>query len=145
MDEELHQHLSRTHVFHEPGGADDRRGQVCFVLSRGLFDYNPGGFGYLLTEWGGELITMSGGGSSVRPRLREIGAPSIVVVALDLSHRWRVHASYPSLEKLFIGKRLGLEDAGSDVHYRAAVTGESILDIWQPGDPEYDRHSGLPR
>lgn len=143
IDEELRNVLMNGNVFAEHD-AHNRKDQVCLVLSRRPFDH-ASNFGYLLTEWGGELITMSGGGAAVRPQLRRLGSPAIVVAGIDLSPGWRTHAVYPSLHKLFVGRLLHLEDLGADVFYRDAIPPANIVAIWRPGHPEYDRHVELPK
>lgn len=50
---------------------------------------------------------------------------------------------FPSLHKAFVGRLLNLEDQGASVHYRSAVPSDQVVAIWQPGDPEYDRHVDL--
>jgi len=50
----------------------------------------------------------------------------------------------PSLPKVFVGKRLDLEDAFGELHVTVNIRGEHILGIWHPGDPDYDRHLSLP-
>ena len=144
IDQSLHDSLADGNLYAE----NDFRGrdaQVCLVLSRRPFDREPRGFRSLLAEWGGELITMARGGSQFREQLRKIGVPSVVVVSVDMSVSHRVHASYPPLHKLFVGRLLELDDLGADVHYRQPVEAGQVLDVWQPGHPEYDRHPALPK
>lgn len=141
---ELRDLLSTANVFHEKD-PHNRVDQVCLILSRRTFDHSSHGADPLMSEWGGELITMSGGGAALRPSLRELGKPTIVVAAIDLSESWKRHATYPSLHKVFVGRLLDLGDLGADVFYRKPVLPEQIIDIWQPGHPEYERHKDLPR
>jgi hypothetical protein len=84
--------------------ADNREGQICLVLSRKPFDCRPRGFHYLLSEWGGELITMSKGGANVRSLLQQLGTPSIVVAEVNLGKDTHEHNVYPSLQHTFVGR-----------------------------------------
>ena len=144
IDDELRERLVDANVFAERDSSG-RENQVCAVLSRESFNRQHRGFGYLLNEWGGELIGMSSGGAGLRPQLRTLGRPAIVVAALDLAQSWKTHYCAPSLHKAFVGGLLELEDQGATVHYRADVGPERVVDIGQPGHPEYDRHVALPR
>ena len=83
IDQPLHDALVMGNVFADRD-ADNREGQICLVLSRKPFDCRPRGFHYLLSEWGGELITMSKGGANVRSLLQQLGTPSIVVAEVNL-------------------------------------------------------------
>lgn len=61
----------------------------------------------------------------------------------DLSEGWRVYLSSPGTLKSVTGKMLGFDDYGEEIFYRAGISGVDIIDIWQPGHPEYDVHTGL--
>jgi hypothetical protein len=102
-----------------------RENQVCFISSRRLFEQAPGACIRFLSMWGGEGIYMSNGGGALRPLLRTLGRPAIVVVDLDPKVQCRT-------------------DGGLDVFYPAPVPPERIVDLWQPGHQEYDVHSELP-
>lgn len=120
-------------------------GQVCLILSRQIFDGSPRGCAPLLSIWGGEAIYFPLE-ERHRQRLRSLGRPSIVVAALDFSvEPADRHKCYPSLANCMVGIRLGFNDLGSDVFYRAPVPQENIEAIWHPGDAAYDRHRQLPR
>ncbi len=144
LDDELRRLLLTSNVFHE-GDARYRSGQVCLILGRRTFDHSPHGVGPLMSEWGGELITMSRGGAVLRPRLRRLGTPAIVVVRVELSESWRIHSCFPSLHKLFVGRLLELQELGADVFLRRPVPSKDVLDIWQPGHPDFDLHPHIPR
>lgn len=122
------------------------RDQVCLVFSRGVFEHDAPGVDPLLSIWGGEAIYFplekAHGG-----RLRSMGKPSIVVAGLDLSSPAPLgnHRSSPSLGCCLVAQRLGFENRGSDVFYRGPIAPTNIVTIWQPGDPNYDRHTQLPR
>ena len=116
-----------------------RERQICFVLGRTTFDDDPWGCEPLLTYWGGEAMR---GGPDDAPLLETIGCPAIVVAQL------RVSAStitFPSLQKVFVGRLLGTERPAADIFYKEAVPAADVVGVWQPGDPEYDRHPALPR
>lgn len=121
---------------------EGRAGQICFVIGRTAFDEDAGGCDPLLRYWGGEAIR---GGPGEVPALATVGAPSIVVAKLNLTRRYNDPYSRPELAKLFVGSLLGLDCRSADVHYPDSVPGRDILAIWQPDDPEYDRHAELPR
>ena len=46
---------------------------------------------------------------------------------------------------VFVGRLLDVEANYADVHYFTEVPPENVVEIWQPGHPEYDRHAELPR
>lgn len=132
--------LLRNTVFRH-GDASNRIGQVCFVLGRSDFDDRPNNVWHYLTEWGGELL--SNGSKEIRPVLRRIGRPAIVVAGVDLS----VHCPsfvHDRVLRSFITAKHG-RAAASGIYYRDSVGSNKIIDIWQPGHAEYDRHSQLPR
>lgn len=117
-----------------------RGAQVCLIISRHQLDEDWTGVEPLLTTWGGEILYFPLRGQH-GARLRSLDSPSLIVAALDIAdERHRVH----SLSRLFVGARLGLYVAG-EIFYRAPVPPEDIVGIYQPGDPEYDRHTHLPR
>jgi hypothetical protein len=130
-----------SHVFAR-GHQAHREGQVCLVLGRQILE-EVHGVSPLLSTWGGEGIYMAA--PELRTRLEQLGRPAIVVTQIDLSSDHRTHLTFPSLSKLFVGAVLDTEGRGADVFYRAAVPPEDVLEIWQPGHPEYDRNEGLPR
>lgn len=141
---EEREELTREQFFAQ-NQKDVRADQVCLVLSRETFGNHADGCNPLLSKWGGEAIYQYN--KPRRGRLETIGRPTIVVALLDLKSPpiWRRHVSYPGLLTSFVGAELGLLDQGADVLYRAAIPPEGIEDIWQPGHPEYDRHTGLVR
>lgn len=119
-----------------------REGQVCFVLGRSTFDDDPAGCYPLLAHWGGEAMR---GGPDDAPLLESIGTSTIVVARIDLTHSWKESTTYPPLAKLFVGKLLNTKGSAADVFYRKKVPPDDVLALWQPGHPEYDRHSEFPR
>jgi hypothetical protein len=120
-----------------------RVGRVCLVLGRSIFDGHGGGLTPSLGGWGGEAMN-GGPGPDEDPILRELGHPSIVAVATDLGVPGDRPYAAPGLAKVFVGRRLGLEDACGEIHVKADIPAEDILAIWHPGDPDYDRHRSLP-
>ncbi len=138
--------LHRAHVF---AVAEDsnRRDQVCLALSKQVMHTRAHGCVPLLSIWGGECIYMSSGQTpSLERRLKTLGKPSIVSALLGFGGADDArHRVFPALHKVFVGARLGLEDVGADVFYRAPVAPERIEAIWQPGSRHYDQFSDLPR
>lgn len=129
--------LGARHVF-ALDAAEHREGQVCLILGRSVLDQETHGCAPLLETWGGEGIYW--GARELEERLREIGRPSIVVAGIDLERAWTYCLARP-----FVGSLSGNEWPGADIFYRAAVLPEDVLEIWQPGVPEYDRHTNLPQ
>jgi hypothetical protein len=134
--------LAARHCF-ATGSQANREGQVCLVLGRTAFDEEPHGCTPLLSTWGGEGIYM--GLSEDRHVVLRLGRPAIVVTAIDLSVSHKVSPSFPSLSKLFAGTLAGTEQRWADVFLRSSIPPTDIMDIWQPGDSNYDRHDELPR
>jgi hypothetical protein len=132
--------LYKSHVFAR--GSEQQRGlrqnEISLYIGRGALD----AFGHpQLSIWGGEAIYMFGPKEEWH-LLESLGCPAIVVAAIALSAEVRVRAT---LGKIFVGLELGLKSAFGGVEkYRPAIAAEDILAIWQPGDPEYERHAGLP-
>jgi len=123
------------HVY-AAGEQQSREDQVCFVLSKQMFDYHRDGCEPLFATWGGEGIYRSSGTLELRDVLDSIGTPTVVQAAIDLSTAGE-HLFFPALQKVFVGVALGLRDAGGDVFYRAAVPGAQIERIIQEGEPEW--------
>jgi hypothetical protein len=119
---------------------ENRDGQVCLVLGRSIFDQPSNGAIPLMEAWGGEAVN---GGPQDAQTNPVIGRPSIVVAAVDLSVSWRVSPTFPALDKMFVATLFGLQDHTVAVLFRAPVAGSMVLDIWQPGHAEYDRHVPL--
>jgi hypothetical protein len=127
--------LGRAHVF-AVGEHDNRDQRVCLVLSARPLDSKPHGVRPLMRTWGGEALSMSSGALAWRDRLEQLGRPTVVVVDVRLT-AGAGHSVYPGVLKTFVGAALGLE-VGADVHYRAAVPGSSVVEVWRPGDASYD-------
>ena len=127
------------------GGSVGRPGQVCAVVGRTIFDDDPTAVDLLLGLWGGEAIYWAHERTVLAGRLRTLGKPSIVVINLRIAGHSRAPFFVPPLSKLFVGKLLQLPEIHGDVHCFGSVEPESIVDIWQPGRYEYDRHRRVPR
>lgn len=136
---EQHDRLAARTVFGSRS-ARDREGQVCAILGRAALSADPGGCVPLLSTWGGEGIYWAN--RETEPVLGRIGRPTVVVCALDLSDA-NTAWTY-SLGAVFVSTARG-EPTSADVFYRADVPAEDVLDLWQPGRSEYDRHRALPR
>jgi hypothetical protein len=122
---------------------DNRENQICFVAGRESFDDGYSGWESLLGTWGGEAIYATV--EHLEPRLRELGTPTIVAAAIDLSMSWRTAPVFPSLARLFISRAAAHAPIWADVFYPFAVPPENIIGLWQPGDPEYEQHPPLVR
>ncbi len=122
------------------GNLAGREAQICFVLGRTIFD-DAHGCVPLLAHWGGEAMR---GSPQASPLLATIGVPTIVVARLDFSSSAPRATARPGLAKMFVGRILGTELCVADVFYRDPVPAGDLLDIWQPGHPEYDQYPRLP-
>jgi hypothetical protein len=133
-----------THVYAQeaPGHRD---GLVCFVVGRSMLDRDFDGLERFLTMWGGEATYWAHDRNDTAARLRELGRPAVMDVALDVTAPGRDPFFTPGLHKLFVGARIGLEDAAGEGHIAGPVRRDEVVDVWQPGHPEYDRHTQLPR
>jgi hypothetical protein len=121
---------------------EHREGNVCFFSSRKVLD-DVSPIWSLMTTWGGEIIYFDlRHDPRIGPRLKALGRPAIVVAGIDLSDTGPVRHAFPGVAAAFVGKRLGLHDPDMDI-FHAGVAGE-ILDIWTPGDKDYDQHRNLP-
>jgi hypothetical protein len=130
----------RTNVFRHDGGRG-RRDQVCLILGDTPLRQSRG-VGELLRTWGGEAQYAAS--LEPRDRLKLLGRPTIVVARVHLSVPGE-HRTYPHVQKVLCGARLGLSDSWADVMYRSPVPPQQIVGVWQPGDPGYDRFARLPR
>lgn len=139
--------LLRSHMFAVGDGSlSGRRDQVCAVLSRTAFDTAPRGCAPLMTCWGGEGIYMAlHRDSEMRRGLRRLGVPSIVVVDIDPSTASRGPNCWPSECDIFRSRSGGRDAVYGDYHHYGPVPPDGIVNIWQPGHPEYDLHPLLPR
>ncbi len=144
INEEERDQLLTGNLFGGGEYVSNREGQVCFFMSRHVFDDEVASIWRPMATWGGEVIYF---GSDISPelesRLRQLGSPSIIVAAIDVSEQGRVFLASPGILHSFVGKSLGLVPYDCDIFYRAAVPGTQILNIWQPGDKDFDRHPDL--
>jgi hypothetical protein len=102
------------------------------------------GLDSLLRNWGGEGMYWSKGNERYEDNPRQPGGPTVVVVSVDLSSNWDDHFVTPPLSKVFVGRLLGMEDLVAEVHYKAQIPPDQIVEFWRPGCPEYDRLEGFP-
>lgn len=117
-----------------------RLDQICFMSSRQTLTDDPEAANPLLKHWGGEVIYYSANLTSYQP-LRKMGTPSIIVAQLPIRN-------FPTRMIMHISERLAashLGIGGSDfsLFYEHPVTPAQIVDVWQPGMPEYDAYPGL--
>jgi hypothetical protein len=140
IDDDLRDRLSSRNAL-EWENAANREGRVCVVLSRNTFDNHASSAAPLLEIWGGEGIYFAWDQSPTEEDLKQIGSPAIVVCQLDVSDPERAWCY--SLGDPFVSRLHGDHPEG-ELHYESDVPSEDILDIWQPGNPEYDRHTELP-
>lgn len=122
-----------------------RGGLAYFFTSRRVFDEAVGGVWYLLSEWGGEAIRMTAESRALPSHLVRLGRPSVVVAALEVDADADEPRTWPAIHKVLVDTLLGSDRPGCDVVCRRDVPAAAILDVWQPGHPEYDRHGDLPR
>jgi len=120
-----------------------RTDRVCVFTSRHTLDLHVAGLWRPLTTWGGEAIYFTSAGNRLEERLRSIGKPSILKLGLDVSGPWTSHHASPGILTSFIGRSLELEDYGTEIHYMNSIPPSHVIDIWQPGDAEFDIHTGL--
>ena len=118
-----------------------REGQVCAAAGLTAFDEDWRGIWPLLARWGGEAIYHHADAEN-RARLRTIGSPAIVVLDLPLTESWLM---FPSLANMLAGHFGAFSSPGADVVYQSDVPASAVVDVWQPGRPEYDRFVNLPR
>ncbi|WP_327286608.1 hypothetical protein [Streptomyces sp. NBC_01205] len=133
-----------TAAVHEPSHMVKHRfGEVSVVTSRQpLAQAWPRRY---LSNWGGEVRQFGPLWTDGEfERIRRIGRPSLIVAGIDVS----TPAAAGSGRELvfdFIGVWLGLNGNGVVIHHAADIPGEQIMDVCQPGHPEYDRHAYFPR
>ncbi len=147
VTEEERARLQGAHLFAKGQGRDMevRPNTVNLFLSQHALREEPDSVSALLTTWGGEGIYMTSGGYELRPMLRKLGRPALVVVKVDLSDSWRTHFVHPHLRMVFVANFIQPGGLGASVAYHAPVPPEQVVAIWQPSDPEYDEFDGLPR
>ena len=114
-----------------------REKQICFILSKRVLRYQRHGCEPLLTTWGGEGVYAASGTQGLRKRLLSIGTPTVIQARIDLFSDGE-HHFFSALHKTFVGVALGLDNAGSDVFYRAAVPAGDIERFIHAGDAEFE-------
>jgi hypothetical protein len=136
--------LLATNVFAR-GQGPLRERQVWLTLGRGVCD-EPAAVVDLLSRWGGEAVYKLASADGSRDH--QLGKPAIVVAELDLAVSVQAARTYPEFPQLLVGMLLETEGSRhADVQWRSpdGIATSRIADIWQPGDANYDRHTGLPR
>ncbi len=136
--------LHAKNVF-QIGNHGSRGDQVCLFLSTADLEDEASGVDDLLSTWGGEAIYWNVIDAELGPRLKGLGIPTLVVAGLDLSVSEVNDSIFPGVAHVFVGRLLDLKKCDADVLLHRPVPPEHILDFWQPGSPEYDRFSELPR
>jgi hypothetical protein len=91
----------------------------------------------LLSIWGREAMYMSSR-SIEEARLEQLGRPAIIVAHLDYDPPDRIAWWSRTLLRGFVGKRLGLEQPGTQMKLVEPLHPEEIADIWHPGMNAYD-------
>jgi hypothetical protein len=144
ISETEHDELRSSSVFAH-GSTTGRLDKVCVVVGRTALDEDDGLIP-LLTSWGGEAVYWAHEGTSLGHRLRQLGTPAVVVLDVDLSRCDRDDLLLaPPLNRLFVGQQLGLDEIRGEAHIPRPITAAEVVDIWQPGTEDYDRHLQLPR
>jgi hypothetical protein len=129
-------------VFRSRQPEPSRSGSLFLFTSRTeLEDPGPNGLYHMLEEWGGEAVRMSAESRDLPPHLVSLGTPSIVVAAVNLTAPTRI-TNY--LHYAFVRTLLG-EERGITITCNTDVPAADIIDIWQPGHPEYDAYTELAR
>ncbi len=125
------------------GNTAGRDGRICLVIGQAIFDLDASGLSPFLGGWGGEAMN-GWPGPDEDPLLSQLGLPAIVAIGLRLDADPPVYSA-PGVAKVFVGARLGLEDACGEIHTFLDIPACQIVDILQPGNPDYDQHCHLPR
>jgi hypothetical protein len=122
---------------------DDRRqDQICFFVGTSVLVEHPHAVRPLLKTWGGEGINFTEAAQPLTDRLRSIGRPVILVVALPHTAQAQM-VTYPSLTSVFSGAYQGAPRS-ADLFWREGdIPGECVAALWTTGSPEYDRFSSL--
>lgn len=139
-------HVSATNIYarDDPHLREGRERQICFVIGRLAFDSDPGGCEPLLGTWGGEAIR-SGAGTEAA---LHCGTPAIVVTRIARVADSPTDLMFPGLGVLLVRRCLREHPRSRHadyLHRSSDVPAADILDVWQPGQTEYDRHEELPR
>lgn len=134
--------LHSAHMF-AVGEENDRgrRPEVCLTLRQASFE---NGIEPLLSNWGGEGIYFSSGALTLTPLLQRLGRPAIVVCVAQIKPTHEEQPINPDLGKTLLGAWRGLQD-GAEVFHPDPIPPCDILDIWWPGDAQYDAHPTLPQ
>jgi hypothetical protein len=135
--------LRKENVF-ATGNAEFRKNQICLVISGEPLHSDVTAFGDLLLKWGGEAI-FKVANLEARATLTALGIPSVVAALIDLSEPTAGHLTFPSLHKVFVGKKLNLKRSWADVFYKSDIPPAHIEQVAQPGDSFYALFADLPQ
>jgi hypothetical protein len=135
--------LRRENVF-ATGNAQYRKNQVCLVISAEPLHSDVTAFGDLLLKWGGEAI-FKVANQEARAALTRLGIPTVIAVSIDISEPAAGHLTFPSLHKVFVGKKLDLKRSWADVFYKSDIPRAHIEQVAQPGDSFYALFPNLPQ
>lgn len=120
-----------AHVFNGDRSASQRQDRVCLILGRSHLESDwPYGVEPLLTTWGGEGLYMGAGALDLRPLLKTLGRPSIIVATVDLSEPHRSIPVWPGVANVFVGTALHLEEPGADVIYPRSIPADQVEEVW---------------
>lgn len=139
-------HLASSTVFAN-GHTSGRLAKVCVVIGKDSLD-DTFGVKPLLSQWGGEAIYWFHGDRQgpTGATLERLGRPTIVSLAADFSPSGRCNAKFwPALPKLFVARLLELGEVCGEAHIYGSIAADEVVDVWNPGDAEYDCHPTLPR
>lgn len=139
-------HLASSTVFAN-GHTSGRLAKVCVVIGKDSLD-DTFGVRPLLSRWGGEAIYWFHGDREgpTGATLKTLGRPTIVSLVADFSRPERFSTEFwPALHKLFVARLLELDEVCGEAHIYDSIAADEVVDVWNPGDAEYDRHPTLPR
>jgi len=120
-----------------------REDQVSLILGSAVFRDEPESVAPLMRAWGGEAVYRNEDDAD-RDKVTAPGTPTIVVASADLSAETN-RRYFPDPCKVFVRHVLHLGRAWADIFLSRPIPPADILDLWQPGSPEYHRFAGLPR
>lgn len=128
-------HLRRSGQINCQRTRNGRIGLLHDVTPFSIFEERPWGFLNLLRSWGGEAVgwTDNDQAGEVVARFTAESTPAIVEVAIGVGE-------VPRLKNLWhvpVGSLLGLPEATTGFGLEAAVPGDRVIDVIQPGDPRW--------
>lgn len=145
IDADEAQQLHRSHWLNNPRQRAIREGLLCFFIGRSLLTDYEFSVDHLLSKWGGEALCFPLEGRPSEKRLQGIGTPSVIVANVDVTTAPETRLLATFLLNVFVGRSLRLRGCSATINLRDDVAPSSIVEVWQPGHPEYNRHTELPR